>query len=967
MKKIFYIISAACAIAAAVSCEKPEPSFREPVNMDGLVTVTFTVDREDVATKANLLENLQTCWSDNDTIAVYDGVEARKFGISSIAEDGRATFTGQVAEGATSFKAVYPYSAFVAVRHDTVDFKMPAAQVLSGKQVADPAALVFYAAATNINEPLHFKNLVSLVKVTVPAGTTSVLVKANADAQGVAPKIVNNVSVITTEEGFSSFECAGSETVTLAPAEGALRAGSYYIAVAPSTASAGIRCNVVSAEGAAIITSENSAAFARNGIVSLGNVAENEKATLVKLTVGTVEEFRTFLDNASVFPSSAVLKISADLDLGGVDWTCSTERFLGSIDGQNHRIYNYVIKSGEGTANAGDAAVIGRVGAGKAAEPYYIKNIVFGSKDYDFATGQGTYDGVSKVTYESLNNGNDTYYYPGAIAYCYAYGTMENLVNFTPVEITSKCTTPHRAGALLGTVKANVTIRNCTNYGDISDNTQTCSKNPTIAGLVGAFDGANCLAEGCKNYGNVTVTAPKVLDFAGLVAYNNYVGTIKNCENHGKVYGKYEMTGSTNVGGICSRFTKGGSVLENCVNTGEILFEPTGAQDIFAAGLVGRAYGTSATNCDNSGKVSVVANNTGKKVYMGGVIANTVNQNTVLSSFTDCDNTGEVVLNGSGTCGFIAGVNGYNANNAPGLDMTNCTNTGAVTYAYNATTLNGGAAGVLMFSSGKTTITKCTNKGTITFAANVPANSYVGGISGIFGSVGTHVMDACVNEGAVVVDNSKMTDETKAMVAGGVIGTTLGSIKNCVNKGTITTGTAAKSARLCIGGITGGNNYVVPAVENCTNEGAITVGTVSTAAANCIGGIVGPLSCKVLTGCANKGNITVTGSAANLVFVGGIAGAALAKETNIAGELPATVGLDGCSVDCAIVTDSANAGHAGSVLGNVTVATEIALGATTPIAVKGSINGTALAAGALQTLGSAVTATNVTVNAVLAE
>ncbi len=924
--------------------------------MDGLVTVTFTVDREDVATKANLLDNLQTCWSDNDTIAVYDGVEARKFGISSIAEDGRATFTGQVAEGATSFKAVYPYSAFVAVRHDTVDFKMPTAQVLSGKQVADPAALVSYAAATNINEPLHFKNLVSLVKVTVPAGTTSVLVKANADAQGVAPKIVNNVSVITTEEGFSSFECAGSETVTLAPAEGALREGSYYIAVAPSTASAGIRCNVVSAEGAAIITSENSAAFARNGIVSLGNVAENEKASFVKLTVGTVEEFRTFLDNASVFPSSAVLKISADLDLGGVDWTCSTERFLGSIDGQNHRIYNYVIKSGEGTANAGDAAVIGRVGAGKATEPYYIKNIVFGSKDYDFATGQGTYDGVSKVTYESLNNGSDTYYYPGAIAYCYAYGTMENLVNFTPVEITSKCTTPHRAGALLGTVKANVTIKDCTNYADLSDATVTCTKAPTVAGIAGALDGANCVVEGCKNYGNITVTGTALSDWGGVVGYCNADGAVlKNCVNAGKLTQNCNIVKATYVGGMGGRFNKP-TQMENLLNSGDIeLNLGKGAFNVFVGGMCGRVGGGNYVNCDNSGNISMTVNSSTTGLsYVAGCFANTFSAKGVM---TDCDNSGDVTASGTNKCAYVGGVDGYNAFE---LEMRNCTNTGKVKMATTNSAANGGAAGIIMFSNAKSTLDGNINKAEISMGGDTKAKVYLGGISGIWGTVNTHSMTNCVNEGKIIAGSASQSTAaslTNLVVAGGIAGAIYGaSMTACTNKGEICTVDGTVANMYAIGGVLGGSNYVAISLDGNVNEGAINVS--SAAAESLVGGISGYFSPKVMTNNTNKGNITVT--ADTKVNVGGLSGLAynaapIAPVATLGG-----AGTNGNVINCAISVNSASEATSGMVLGGNSVTTEYSIAtAEAPLTVSGTFNGAAAASTNL--LGSSVT--GVTVNA----
>ena len=106
MKKI-YLLTLALGALLAVSCKK------ESAAPQTLVPMTFEASyAEDPETRATL-DELAVKWSENDEVAIYDNVNPttpHKFTVSAI--DGtKASFTGEVSEGAEFFLAVYPYNA----------------------------------------------------------------------------------------------------------------------------------------------------------------------------------------------------------------------------------------------------------------------------------------------------------------------------------------------------------------------------------------------------------------------------------------------------------------------------------------------------------------------------------------------------------------------------------------------------------------------------------------------------------------------------------------------------------------------------------------------------------------------------------------------------------------------------------------------------------------------------------------
>ncbi|MGN1053148.1 MAG: hypothetical protein ACI4SH_07165, partial [Candidatus Scatosoma sp.] len=347
---------------------------------------------------------------------------------------------------------------------------------------------------------------------------------------------------------------------------------------------------------------------------------------------------------------------------------------------------------------------------GKSANPPANSDLLY-TVNYAFA---GTFDGNGHVL--KGRNGSGAYNaYFGAIT-----GTLKNLIVLGDINLT--------AGRLAGIVAVlkDGTVENCVNYVNI---TGTIVE---LGGIAAANWGGNVV--GCVNYGSVTrtgaVTATNYT-YGGIVAHNAGGGRVEDCVNYGTV----TCSNGKQTGGIVGLNESGCSVL-NCVNRGEVISSVTGdpqpAQaSIDVGGIVGRNAGTIGS-CSNYGNVT---NSSGNRTggiagycvggtidgcinyatvngysVVGGILGNAEN-NTPVSTVTNCKNYGNV---SSTVLGVAGGIVGY----AKGL-IENCVNEGDV---HGAGDLIGGIAGSIQMANGK--VDGCTNRGTVT------GGNYVGGIAG---------------------------------------------------------------------------------------------------------------------------------------------------------------------------------------------------------------------------------------------
>ena len=253
---------------------------------------------------------------------------------------------------------------------------------------------------------------------------------------------------------------------------------------------------------------------------------------------------------------------------------------------------------------------------------------------------------------------------------------------------------------------------------------------------------------------------------------------------------------------------------------GEISITASKASSV--GGLLGRGTPSSQngdqsstfTNCENTGEIS----NTGTSA---GGIASYVNDasgtTTQTYKFISCTNTGKITNNGS----HAGGILGYMGTHT--LVIEDCVNTADVTNS------GGNAGGILgRFGGDYTkakeytcTIKNCLNKG------DVNGGKLTGGIAGFARSCTMYITN-CTNDGDV-----KATGDDAAGILSSSNVTTVSDVKyvgnsdiridKCVNNGSVTS-EAGRGAGICAYVWAGGGaDSVVTSAEvtNCVNYGAI--------------------------------------------------------------------------------------------------------------------------------------------------
>ena len=407
-------------------------------------------------------------------------------------------------------------------------------------------------------------------------------------------------------------------------------------------------------------------------------------------------------------------------------------------------------------------------------------------------------------------------------------------------------------GGIVGRATGNtVTITNSTNEGIITAN------NDFIGGIIGGIDGINSSKfENCTNSGTIT---GKTWYIGGIVgrSYNDSNITFNNCKN------TVSISSPTNnyVGGIVG-YAKGKTMMNNCVNTGNI----SGAQ--YTAGLCAwiQDDGCEITNCLNTGTVSTNGQSNG-----AGILSTVESQaNNPTWKITNCVNTGDI-KNGVSA---IGGILGYMGN----LD-----------------------------GPGTVIISDCINKGNIAVSGND-----VGGIVGNLYSHGSstqhHKYINCYNYGNIF-SNSGSTD---GVFVGGIVGREYGfaEFNGCRNYGTVNA--SSTSANSISGGICGWIEDDTSSFADCINYGNVT-------AKNNIGGILGEVSNAYngttfsFTKCGNYGNLSATTN--NFADMGGIVGKLNARESTV--KIYMSKCFNGNGKDGRIASVSYKAKNAGGLFGEV--------------------------------------------------
>lgn len=259
----------------------------------------------------------------------------------------------------------------------------------------------------------------------------------------------------------------------------------------------------------------------------------------------------------------------------------------------------------------------------------------------------------------------------------------------------------------------------------------------------------------CKTSGKVDAAS----EAGGIAGINEASGVIETCQNAA------EITGQTNVGGICGK------------NAGKI------------------------TGCTNTGRIDTDDSLSGQSA-IGGICGSSS------ASVLSCENTGDVGIRYKGT--QIGGIAGYVSDIASGNSITDCRNGGKIQGASEV----GGILGACIAAASRNfVISDCINTG------RIGASATVGGIAGrVAATTGSQITcSALVNEGQVTAKGNQ---------AGGIVGVTninqTAGIDISVAADRIRIDSVLNAGRVegkrYVGGITGGSDIGVITAAIATGE-----------------------------------------------------------------------------------------------------------------------------------------------------
>ncbi len=508
-----------------------------------------------------------------------------------------------------------------------------------------------------------------------------------------------------------------------------------------------------------------------------------------------------------------------------ITWT-PIDCFSGTFDGQDYKISGLYIPTGKNWKDVLELDGTTTFGSGTAE---YSSGL--------FCTISGSVT-IKNLKFENcyVNSGNFSGILAGVVNN--SLGGAATIENVTTATVTATSTNGP-AGGIVGGQNLKLTIKNCTSASTVS----VTGSGKNAGGIIGQ-SWNTIYMDNCVNTGDVTATG-----YAGgmvsSVGGGDATKYIKGCTNSGKV------SAVTAAGGILglSNSTNLITVL-NCKNAGQVT-----TTTALAGGILGEGKGQyTISGCENTKEGTVTAQTT----IAGGIIGKAT---TAPTSLTGCTNNGTV--NGNSPYG-VGGIVGF-----AGVDFTveKCVNNGTVINTAS------GAGGIVGRNDKSLTVKECINAGT------VKGLNSVGGIVGIEQSYTANasyklVIDNC--------ENSSTGNVIGGIGVGGIIGgqytwTAATEIKNCINRGAVTT----TSIKGVAGGIFGKMDNAAVTFTNCVNLGAVTYDrqTADEATASSegtLGGIIGSTTKTfTITNSANFGAITFeTGTTkdGDTSAIGGIVG-----------------------------------------------------------------------------------------------
>lgn len=658
-KSIIPILAVLMLPASCARVELPagtEEQYNERI--EGAVVISA---RTSADTKAVLKDGLKVAFKSTDAVSVFsgtdDGFHNDKFTVLNIHTDGTADFQGTLSEWTEEGMVVmYPYQKDATLekygptmaRQRKLYFTIPAEQTATTSSF-DPEAFICTGVTESADEgglSVTLGAVCSLVKFTMPEGNFSKVTLTTNEGESLAGKCD-----VSKADGYKSINLEETHgTITLS---GRIAGGkTYYMAVAPITASKGITVRLFDEEGnlAGEKSTSSEVTFTRNKILNLGTLpGQDENKWLGNGTkdspyiISCANHLRMLSEVYSTKESAEkyagkYFKQTKDIDMDGEPLTIGT--FMEDV---NPRDFHY-----------GSAFNATYDGGGHMIKGY--KLIMVDEKpDFAWRHAAGLFNIVKNGTIKNLT------VLPEA---------GDNNVTFTEQEIYDPLDS-YYIGLLAGIVVGNSSIINCSTgkwtykfYGRV--NSYSEEMDIMIGGLVGMTAAV---------YGSREYRFPK----------------ISNCTNEATIM-VYDGMNQISVGGILGSNMPVNEIcyIDRCRNKGRITVESTDAQ-VFAGGIAGRITNKSEqetgtyrfSNCVNEGDIEAIT--TANEYACAGGIIGSHNSDGDWGEdpwFHNCLNKGDIFASGGDD--YVLDISSANAGGICGYcDDTDtkfalCINTGQV-------------------------------------------------------------------------------------------------------------------------------------------------------------------------------------------------------------------------------------------------------------------------------------------------
>ena len=473
-------------------------------------------------------------------------------------------------------------------------------------------------------------------------------------------------------------------------------------------------------------------------------------------------------------------------------------------------------------------------------------------------------------------------------------------------------------GGIIGYADDGISVLECENnrglyikYQRNSDKTRYI-----YVGGVAGYIAANALVKDCNNVANAQVrSCPKSISIGGIAGHIAADATLENCENSGEITARTSSAGSyggryLSIGGVIGACAT--SNVSNIVNSGTVessRSESNATVRVCIGGCIGELLTPldGQNTISNSGTISNTDAATNHSFLGLGGVVGVINK--AGANLSNVSNSGAVTDGGAEihNRSFTGGVVGLI--NQPAT-VSNVSNTGKISFSnksamIHVNTAMGGIVGavanylydttaaVVVETPITATIQNATNSGGVIRSSMAKQNGshfYAGGIVGILRGAGSTVTN-CTNSGRIEVAgtnnncydaNLLPTNATGSFCAGGIVGFGCGEADNAVVISNCTnTSEYIRTGRGYGGGIAG---YVrCTAISNCDCN---TIGKVKgTNTNNRIGGIAGYIHTTSVTSC----NVVATVDGVNTAYTGGISGGMNATSSIVSSTVNGTV------------------------------------------------------------------------------